>query len=141
MRRISAPGGWARLATAIGARPPLIAFNVYLGTDDVGIAKAIARAVRHSSGGLRYVKALGLLVEGRAQVSMNLTDYRRTPIHRVMEMIRREAARYGVAVVSSEIVGLVPNEALVDAARFYLQLDGFSSDQILENRLASEDDR
>jgi len=128
-------------AVAIGARPPLIAFNVYLGTDDVGIAKAIARAVRHSSGGLRYVKALGLLVEGRAQVSMNLTDYRRTPIHRVMEMIRREAARYGVAVVSSEIVGLVPNEALVDAARFYLQLDGFSSDQILENRLASEDDR
>jgi len=128
-------------ATAIGARPPLIAFNVYLGTDDVGIAKAIARAVRHSSGGLRYVKALGLLVEGRAQVSMNLTDYRRTPIHRVMEMIRREAARYGVAVVSSEIVGLVPNEALVDAARFYLQLDGFSSDQILENRLASAKDQ
>jgi glutamate formiminotransferase len=123
-------------ATAIGARPPLIAFNVYLNTDDVAIAKAIARAVRHSSGGLRYVKALGLLVEGRAQVSMNLTDYRQTPIHRVVEMIRREAARYGVAIVSSEVVGLIPNEALVDAARFYLQLDGFSPDQILENRLA-----
>jgi glutamate formiminotransferase len=123
-------------AMAIGARPPLVAFNVYLNTDDVAIAQAIARAVRHSSGGLRYVKALGLLVEGHAQVSMNLTDYRRTPIHRVVEMIRREAARYGVTIASSEVVGLVPNEALVDAARFYLQLDGFSLDQILENRLA-----
>jgi glutamate formiminotransferase len=123
-------------ATAIGARPPLVAFNVYLNTDDVAIAKAIARAVRHSSGGLRYVKALGLLVEGRAQVSMNLTDHRQTPIHRVVEMIRREAARYGVTIASSEVVGLIPNEALLDAARFYLQLDGFSSDQILENRLA-----
>jgi len=123
-------------ATAIGARPPLVAFNVYLNTDDVTIAQAIARAVRHSSGGLRYVKALGLLVEGRAQVSMNLTDYRQTPIYRVVEMIRREAARYGVTVASSEVVGLIPNEALVDAARFYLQLDGFSPDQILENRLA-----
>jgi glutamate formiminotransferase len=123
-------------ATAIGARPPLVAFNVYLNTDDVATAKAIARAVRHSSGGLRYVKALGLPVEGRAQVSMNLTDYRQTPIHRVVEMIRREAARYGVTIASSEIVGLVPNGALVDAARFYLQLDSFSSEQILENRLA-----
>jgi glutamate formiminotransferase len=123
-------------ATAIGARPPLVAFNVYLNTDDVAIAKAIARAVRHSSGGLRYVKALGLLVEGRAQVSMNLTDHRQTPIHRVVEMIRSEAARYGVTIVSSEVVGLIPNEALLDAARFYLQLVDFSSDQILENRLA-----
>jgi glutamate formiminotransferase len=123
-------------ATAIGARPPLVAFNVYLNTDDVAIAKAIARAVRHSSGGLRYVKALGLLVEGRAQVSMNLTDYRQTPIYRVIEMLRREAARYGVTIASSEVVGLIPNEALVDTAQFYLQLDGFSSDQILENRLA-----
>lgn len=123
-------------ATAIGARPPLVAFNVYLNTDDVAIAKAIARAVRHSSGGLRYVKALGLLVEGRAQVSMNLTDHRQTPVHRVVEMIRREAAHYGVTIVSSEVVGLIPNEALLDTARFYLQLDGFSSDQILENRLA-----
>ncbi len=123
-------------ATVVGARLPLIAFNVYLSTDDVEIARAIARAVRHSSGGLRYVKALGLLVEGQAQVSMNLTGYRQTPIHRVLEMIRREAARYGVSVVRSEVVGLIPNEALVDAARFYLQLDGFSPDQILENRLA-----
>jgi len=123
-------------ATAIGARPPLIAFNVYLGTDDVEVAKAIARAVRHSSGGLRYVKALGLLVKGKAQVSMNLTDYRKTPIHRVMEMIRREAECYGVSVVGSEIVGLIPNEALVEAAEFYLQLGGLPSHQILENRLA-----
>lgn len=125
-------------ATVVGARPPLVAFNVYLGTEDVEIARAIARAVRHSSGGLRYVKALGLLVEGQAQVSMNLTDYRRTPIHRVVEMIRREAARYGVSVVRSEVIGLIPGEALVDAARFYLQLDGFSTGQILENRLAAE---
>ena len=123
-------------ATVIGARPPLIAFNVYLGTDDVGVAKAIARAVRHSSGGLRYVKALGLLVKGQAQVSMNLTDYRQTPVHRVVEMIRREAERYGVSIAESELIGLIPNEALVEAAEFYLQLGGFSSHQILENRLA-----
>jgi len=124
-------------AVAIGARPPLIAFNVYLGTDDVEIAQAIARAVRHSSGGLRYVKALGLLVKGRSQVSMNLTDYRQTPVHRVVEMIRREAERYGVPVVESELIGLIPNDALVEAAAFYLQMGGdFSSQQILENRLA-----
>lgn len=122
-------------ATAIGARPPLIAFNVYLRTDDVRVAQAVARAVRHSSGGLRYVKALGLLVEGQAQVSMNLTDYRKTPIARVLEMVRREAARYGVAVARSEIVGLVPAEALLDAAAYYLQLEGFSPAQVLENRL------
>ena len=125
-------------ASAIGARPPLIAFNVYLNSDDVGPAKAIAQAVRHSSGGLRYVKALGLLVEGQAQISMNLTDYRHTPIHRVLELIRIEAARYGLAVTHSEIVGLLPAEAMTDAARFYLQLAGFSPDQILENRLSEE---
>ena len=123
-------------ATVIGARPPLIAYNVYLSTDDVGIARKIARAIRHSSGGLRYVKALGLLVGGRAQVSMNLTDYRKSPIPRVMEMIRREAARYGVSVVSSEVVGLIPEDALLDAAIYYLQLDGFSKEQILERKLA-----
>jgi glutamate formiminotransferase/formiminotetrahydrofolate cyclodeaminase len=122
-------------ATAIGARPPLVAFNVYLNTGDAAPAKAIARAVRHSNGGLRFVKALGLTVEGQAQVSMNLTDYQKTPIHRVMEMIRSEAARYGLAVTHSEVVGLLPAEALVDAARFYLQLADLSSDQILENRL------
>jgi len=122
-------------ATAVGARPPLVAFNVYLNTADPAPAKAIARAVRHSSGGLRFVKALGLTVEGQAQVSMNLTDYRRTPIHRVLEMIQSEAARYGLAVTHSEVVGLLPAEALLDAARFYLQLADFSPEQILENRL------
>ncbi len=123
-------------ATVIGARDPLIAYNVYLTTDDVSIAKKIARAVRHSSGGLRYVKALGMLVEGRAQVSMNLTNYRKTPIARVVELIRREAARYGVGVHHSELVGLAPEEALVNAARWYLQLDQFDPDeQILERRL------
>jgi len=122
-------------ATVIGARHPLVAFNVYLTSEDVSIAKKIAKAIRQSSGGLRYVKALGLLVEGRAQVSMNLTNYRETPIGRVVEMIRREAARYGVAIHHSEVVGLIPQEALVDAAAWYLQLDSFHADQILENRL------
>jgi glutamate formiminotransferase len=126
-------------ATAIGARPPLVAFNVYLNTDDVAAAQVIAKAVRHSSGGLRFVKALGLLVEGQAQVSMNLTDFQRTPIHRVLEMVRVEAARYGLSVARSEVVGLVPARALFDAADFYLQLDGFSVDQILENRLANNE--
>ncbi len=122
-------------ATVIGARQPLIAFNVYLTTDDVSIAQKIARAVRNSSGGLHYVKALGLLVEGRAQVSMNLTNFRQTPIARVVEMIRREAQRYGVAIRSSELVGLVPQEALVEAAAWYTQLDQFEPRQILERRL------
>jgi glutamate formiminotransferase len=125
-------------ATAIGARPPLVAFNVYLNTDDVTPAKAIAKAVRHSNGGLRFVKALGLVVEGQAQVSMNLTDYRRTPIHRALELIRAEAARYGLSVTHSEMVGLLPAQALFDAAQFYLQLCDFSSDQILENRLSND---
>lgn len=123
-------------ATVIGARPFLIAFNVYLTTDEVGIARKIARAIRHSSGGLRYVKALGLEVNGRAQVSMNLTDFHQTPIARVVEMIRREAARYGVAIHHSELVGLIPEEALIDAAVWYLQLDQFEKTQVLERRLA-----
>lgn len=122
-------------ATVIGARQPLIAWNVYLNSSDLRMAKAIARAVRHSGGGLRFVKAMGLLVGGQAQVSMNLTDYHQTPIHRVMELIRREAASYGLLVTRTEIVGLVPVEALVQAARFYLQLSDFSPDQILENWL------
>lgn len=125
-------------ATAIGARPPLIAFNVYLNTTDPAPARAIARAVRHSSGGLRFVKALGLLVEGQAQISMNLTDYRSTPIHRVLEMIRSEAAAYGLCVTRCEVVGLLPAQALLDAAQFYLQLHGFSPDQVLENRLLDQ---
>jgi glutamate formiminotransferase/formiminotetrahydrofolate cyclodeaminase len=122
-------------ATVIGARNPLIAFNVHLTTADTGVAKRIAKAVRQSSGGLRFVKALGLLVEGRAQVSINLTNYRESPIGRVLELIRREAARYGAAIHHSELVGLIPQEALVDAAVWYTQLDRFSPDQILESRL------
>jgi glutamate formiminotransferase/formiminotetrahydrofolate cyclodeaminase len=125
-------------ATVIGARQPLIAFNVYLTTDDVAIANKIARAVRHSSGGLRFVKSMGVLVDGRAQVSMNLTNYRRTPMARVVELIRREALRYGVAVHHSELVGLTPNEALIDASVWYMQMDQFDPDQILETRLFAQ---
>lgn len=122
-------------ATVIGARAPLVAFNIYLTTGDVAIAKAIAKAMRQSSGGFRFVKAAGFLVEGRAQVSMNLTDHRQTPIARVVETIRREAARYGVGIHHSELVGLIPQEALVDAAVWYTQLDQFKPDQVLETRL------
>ncbi len=128
-------------ATAVGARPPLIAFNVNLGTDNIEIANRIARAVRHSSGGLRFVKALGfeLAERGIVQVSMNMTNYEKTPLFRVFEMIRREAQRYGVPVVGSEIVGLTPAAALIDAADFFLQLENFDpQQQILENRLAEE---
>jgi glutamate formiminotransferase/formiminotetrahydrofolate cyclodeaminase len=122
-------------ATVIGARQPLIAYNVYLNTGDVEIARKIARTVRNSSGGLRYVKAMGILVEGLAQVSMNLTNFRGTPIAQVVEMIRREAQRYGAAVHHCELVGLTPQQALFDAARWYLQLDGFEPEQVLEQRL------
>jgi glutamate formiminotransferase/formiminotetrahydrofolate cyclodeaminase len=122
-------------ATVIGARNPLIAFNVYLTSEDVSLAKKIAKAVRHSSGGLRYVKGNGFLVEGRAQVSMNLTDFHETPIARVVETVRREAERYGIGIHHSELVGLIPQEALVDAAVWYTQLDQFDKSQILETRL------
>lgn len=122
-------------ATVIGARVPLIAFNVYLTTDDAEIASKIGRAIRHSSGGLRFVKALGMLVDGRGQVSMNLTNYERTPVARVVETIRREAERYGVGIHHSELVGLIPQAALVEAAQWYMQLDQFVPDQILETRL------
>ena len=122
-------------ATAVGARAFLIAFNVYLNTDNVEIAKKIAKTVRHSSGGLRYVKALGLLVNGQAQVSMNLTDFHQTPIHLVVEMIRREATRYGTMISHTELVGMAPQQALLDVAAWCLQLDSFNSDLVLENRL------
>jgi glutamate formiminotransferase/formiminotetrahydrofolate cyclodeaminase len=122
-------------ATVIGVRPFLIAYNLYLNSDDVEIANKIARAVRHSSGGLRYVQALGFLVEGQAQVSMNLTDFDKTPIYRAQEMVGREAARYGQRIVRAELVGLIPQRALVDAARWYLQLDGLTDEHVLENRL------
>lgn len=122
-------------ATAVGARAFLIAFNIYLNSDTVEIAKKIAKTVRHSSGGLRFVQAMGVLVDGQAQVSMNLTDFSRTPLHVVVELVRREAARYGVLISHSELVGLIPQQALLDAATWYLQLDGFKPDQVLENRL------
>jgi glutamate formiminotransferase len=124
-------------ATVVGARKFLIAYNVFLNTADVAIAKKVAKAVRFSSGGLRYVKGAGFLVRGMAQVSMNLTDFEQTPIHRVFEFVRREAARYGVAPVSSEIVGLIPKLALEQAAEWFLQVENFDSSLILENRLAA----
>lgn len=124
-------------ATAIGARMPLIAFNVYLGTRDVRVARRIAKAIRFGGGGLRYVKALGFDIKERAivQISMNLVNYLRTPVFRVFEMIKSEAERYGVSIVSSEIVGLTPMNAMMDVADFYLRLENFKKDQILENKL------
>ena len=124
-------------ATAVGARKFLIAYNVFLGTPDVQIAKSIAKAIRFSSGGLRFVKGAGFLVRGMAQVSMNLTDFEQTPIQRVFEMVKREAARYGVSPVSSEIVGLIPKRALEAAAEWFLQVENFDSSLILENRLSA----
>jgi glutamate formiminotransferase / formiminotetrahydrofolate cyclodeaminase len=124
-------------ATVVGARKFLIAYNVYLNTADVDIAKKVAKAVRFSSGGLRFVKAAGFLVRGQAQVSMNLTDFEQTPIHRVFEMVKREAARYGVTAVSSEIVGLIPKKALEEAAAWFLEVENFDSSLIVENRLAA----
>jgi glutamate formiminotransferase/formiminotetrahydrofolate cyclodeaminase len=124
-------------ATVVGARKFLIAYNVFLNTPDVEIAKKIAKAVRFSSGGMRYLKGAGFLVRGLAQVSMNLTDFEQTPIHRVFEMVKREAARYGVVPVSSEIVGLIPKKALEQAAEWFLQVENFDSSLILENRLTA----
>ena len=124
-------------ATVVGARKFLIAYNVFLNTPDVDIAKKIAKAVRFSTGGMRFVKGAGFLVRGLAQVSMNLTDFEQTPVHRVFEMVKREAARYGVTPVSSEIVGLIPKKALEQAAEWFLQVENFDSSLILENRLAA----
>jgi glutamate formiminotransferase len=124
-------------ATVVGARKFLIAYNVFLNTTDVDIAKKIAKAVRFSTGGMRFVKGAGFLVRGMAQVSMNLTDFEQTPVHRVFEMVKREAARYGVMPVSSEIVGLIPKKALEQAAEWFLQVENFDSSLILENRLAA----
>jgi glutamate formiminotransferase len=124
-------------ATVVGARMPLIAYNINLDTDRLDVARKIAAAIRHSSGGLRYVKAMGIKIDDRnlTQVSMNLTNFQKTPMFRVFEMVKREAERYGVSVLESEIVGLVPLAALVSSAEFYLQLERFSGDQILENKL------
>jgi glutamate formiminotransferase len=127
-------------ATVIGARMPLIAFNINLATDRLDVARRIAAAIRHSSGGYRYVKAMGITLEDRGivQVSMNLTNFEKTPIFRVFETVKREAERYGVAVLESEIVGLVPSAALNAAAEFYLQIQGFKPEQVLENKLRTE---
>ena len=128
-------------AVAVGARPLLVAYNVYLNTADQAVAKAIARAVRHQTGGLRYVKALGIAPNeaGRVHVSMNLVNTSASPIHRVVEMIRSEAARYGVTTVESEVVGLISADALLDAAEHYLQLNSFSRSQVLEYRLLEDE--
>src|SRR6202167_3075545 len=125
-------------ATVVGARKFLIAYNINLNTSDIEIAKRIGKNIRFSNGGLRYVKAMGVDLRARhlAQVSINLTDFEQTPIHRVFEMVRSEAARYGVTIAGSEIVGLIPKRAIELTADFYLQLENFSPAQVLENRLA-----
>jgi len=126
-------------ASVIGARMPLIAYNINLATNRLDVAKKIAAAIRMSSGGLRYVKAMGIPLEDRGivQVSMNLTNYEKTPIFRVFDLVKREAERYGVQVLESEIVGLVPAAALRQSVEYYLQLEGFSAAQVLENKLRS----
>jgi glutamate formiminotransferase len=127
-------------AAVVGARMPLIAYNINLATNRLDVAKKIAAAVRQSSGGLRFVKAMGIELadKGVVQVSMNLTNFEKTPIFRVFELVKREAARYGVTVLESEIVGLVPAAALTASAAWFLQMeDGFSANQILENKLRS----
>jgi glutamate formiminotransferase len=126
---------------AVGARPPLIAYNINLGTKDLRVADSIARAIRHIGGGFRYAKAMGveLADRGQVQVSINMTNFKKTPLHRVFECVRSEAERYGVPIVGSEIVGLTPAEALFLAAEHYLRLEGFSPDQVLEMRLLEEE--
>ncbi len=124
-------------ATAVGARMPLVAFNVNLNTPDLSIAKAIAKKVRYSNGGFRYIKAMGVALHERniVQVSMNVTDYTRTSLYRVFETIKMEAKRYGVNVAGSELIGLAPVMALADAAEYYLQIENFKIEQLLEMRI------
>lgn len=123
--------------TAVGARVPLVAFNVNLNTSNIDIAANIAKIVRNIGGGLRYVKAMGVYLEARniTQVSMNLVNYEKTSVYRAFEMIKMEAKRYGVSVLGSEVIGLIPMEALIDCAEYYLQIENFSSEQILEKRI------
>lgn len=127
--------------SAVGARMPLVAYNVNLGTDNLEIANQIARRVRNINGGYHYIKAIGVMLEDRnlAQVSMNLTDYTKTAVYRAFEAVKMEAKRYGVPVLESEIVGLLPMQALVDCAEYYLQVAGFDPSQIMENRLLEEE--
>lgn len=124
-------------ATVVGARFPLIAYNINLGTSDLEVAKKVAKAVRESSGGLMNVQARGMMMQSRglAQVSLNLLDYRSTPLYRVFELVKMEAARYGVNVVSSEVIELLPLDAVTDVFTHYLRIDGFARDQILEEKL------
>lgn len=133
-RAIHPTGG----VVAVGARMPLIAYNINLSTSDLSIASALAKIIRRSSGGFDCVKALGVMLEDRqiAQVSINMTDFNRTPLHRVVELVRAEARRWGVTIVGTEIVGLTPMNALIDAAEYYLQLENFDRDrQVLENHI------
>jgi glutamate formiminotransferase len=125
---------------AMGARAFLIAYNINLGTSELSIAERIAKAIRHRSGGFRYVKAMGveLADRGIVQVSINMTNFKKTPLHRVFECVRSEAARHGVSILGSEIVGLTPAEALYMAAEHYLRLEGFSAEQVLETKLLEE---
>ena len=124
-------------ASVVGARMPLIAYNINLDTNRIDVARKIAAAIRHSSGGFRFVKAAGFELKDRGvvQVSMNLTNYEKTPIFRVFETVKREADRYGVSILESEIVGLVPAAALLACAEYYLQVSGFNANQVLENKL------
>lgn len=123
--------------TAVGAREYLIAFNVNLGTNRIEIAEKIAKAVRHISGGYRYVKAIAVELKDKnlVQVSMNMTNYKKSPLFRVFETIRREAQRYGISVVGTEIIGMVPMQAMLEVAQYYLQLDDFGINRIIENRV------
>src|SRR6266542_2961806 len=125
---------------AVGARAPLIAYNINLGTKDLAVADRIAKAIRHLGGGFRYVKAIAveLADRGQVQVSINMTNFRKSPLHRVFECVRSEAERHGVAIVGSEIVGLTPADALYAAAEHYLRLEGFSAEQVLETKLIED---
>ena len=127
-------------AVAVGARPFLIAYNINLGTRDLAIADRIAKAIRHMSGGFRYVKAMGveLAERGQVQVSINMTNFKKTPLHRVFECVKSEAERHGVPIVGSEIVGLTPADALFAAAEHYLRLEKFTPEQVLETKLLEE---
>lgn len=125
-------------ATVIGARFPLIAYNVNLGTDNIEIANAISRRIRHISGGLRYAKAVGVMLNERniAQVSINMVNYEKTAIYTIQEMVKMEAKRYGVPVIGAEVIGLVPMKALIDCAEYYLQIENFDIKQVLETNLS-----
>jgi glutamate formiminotransferase len=127
-------------AVAVGARAPLIAYNINLGTSDLAVAERISKAIRHLGGGFRYVKAMpvALADRGQVQVSINMTNFKKSPLHRVFECVKSEAERHGVAIVGSEIVGLTPAEALIMTAEHYLRLENFSADQVLELRLMEE---